>query len=98
MCLAVPVRVAAVADAEGLMVAVARPGQEPSAWQEASAALVAEGDDLAALVGRWVVVHTGYVMDVLDDADALSRLAMFAAIDGQAVDDARLRPPADPIG
>lgn len=94
MCLAVPVQVVAVIDAADCLVAVSDGGP----WHEVSAALVAPPADPADLVGVWVVVHTGHIMEILDDGDALSRLAMLAAISGQDVDDTAIRPPPDQAG
>lgn len=94
MCLAVPVQVVAIADEPTAQVVV-RQGDRRG---EACAALVTPPGGLVALVGAWVVVHTGYILEILDDGDARSRLAMFAAIDGQAVEDAAIRPPADLAG
>ena len=48
-----------------------------------SAALsIASVADLAALVGRWVVAHSGFVLQILADDDAQARLALFVAMDG----------------
>ena len=85
MCIAVPVKIVAVLnEAESLVLVEGTDGRE-----EVCAALVCDGSDL---LNRWAVVHSGFVLSLLDDADARSRLAFFAAMDGVAVDDAALRP------
>ena len=44
--------------------------------------IAASDADLAALVGRWVVAHSGFVLQILADDDAQARLALFVAMDG----------------
>ncbi|MGQ9371034.1 HypC/HybG/HupF family hydrogenase formation chaperone [Azospirillum sp. ST 5-10] len=80
MCIALPVQIVAVTDPRAPSVAVqGRHGRD-----EVSAALVAPpGGDASALLGRWAVVHAGFILSLLDEADARSRLAVFAAMDGE---------------
>lgn len=89
MCIAVPVKVCEVLDPQrGLVIVEGAHGRE-----QVNAGLIAEGADaLAALIGRWVVVNTGFVLSVLEDEDARSRLDIFAALDGQEVADDAFRP------
>lgn len=77
MCIALPRRVAAIVDRAGLRVEVG----EGEGRETVSAVLVAAGD-LDRLLGRFVVAHAGFVLEVLDEEDARSRLAVFAALDG----------------
>lgn len=90
MCIALPVRVVAILDEGNLTVAV-EGGSERR--EEASAALVAQGAaELAALPGRWALVHAGYLLSLIDEREARSRLAVFAAMEGLPVTDEALRP------
>lgn len=86
MCIALPMLIVAVIDAEAGLVAV-EPGEGVSAdrggREEVSAALIAEGREAtAALVGRWGLVHAGFLMETIEADDARERLAVFAAMDG----------------
>ncbi|HXP96222.1 MAG TPA: HypC/HybG/HupF family hydrogenase formation chaperone [Telmatospirillum sp.] len=85
MCIAVPVKIVTVLnETESLVLVEGTNGRE-----EVCAALVSDGTNL---LNRWAVVHSGFVLSLLDDEDARSRLSIFAAMDGVAVDDAALRP------
>jgi hydrogenase expression/formation protein HypC len=82
MCLALPMRITAV---EGPLATIASPGLE----QRASLMLVPE-----AQVGDYVLVHAGFAISVLDEAEANETLELlreiidFGAADGVAADDA----------
>jgi hydrogenase expression/formation protein HypC len=82
MCLALPMRIIAV---EGPLATIASPGLE----QRASLMLVPE-----AQVGDYVLVHAGFAISVLDEAEANETLELlreiidFGAADGVAADDA----------
>lgn len=58
MCLALPMRIVAV---DGALATIAAEGLE----QQASLALVPE-----AVVGDYVLVHAGYALSVIDEAEA----------------------------
>jgi hydrogenase expression/formation protein HypC len=89
MCIAVPVKIVDILDDTDFIVQV----ESSHGRGEVCATLVAEsGRGVADLLGRWAIVHSGYVLSLLDDQDARSRLAVFAAMDGLAVDDASLHP------
>lgn len=89
MCIAMPVKVAEILDLPRGIVAV----EGGNGREEVNAGLVADSPAAVGdLLGRWVVTHVGFVMSVLDEADAQSRLAVFAALDGLAVPDEALRP------
>jgi hydrogenase expression/formation protein HypC len=81
MCLALPMRVTAV---DGELATIASAGLE----QRASLMLVPE-----AKVGDYVLVHAGFAISVLDEADAqetlelLRKISAFAADDGDEADD-----------
>jgi hydrogenase expression/formation protein HypC len=82
MCLALPMRITAV---DGTLATIATAGLE----QRTSLMLVPE-----AKVGDYVLVHAGFAISVMDEADANETLALlreiidFGADDGVAVDDA----------
>jgi len=82
MCLALPMRIIAV---DGELATISTAGLE----QRASLTLVPE-----AKVGDYVLVHAGFAISVLDEADANETLALlreidaFAPHDGDEADDA----------
>jgi hydrogenase expression/formation protein HypC len=81
MCIALPCRILAVIDAARLMVAVS--ADDGSAPQTVSAALVVTSDrPIAGLVGCFVLIHAGFAISLIDEAEARSRLQVFAALDG----------------
>jgi hydrogenase expression/formation protein HypC len=89
MCIAVPVKIVDILDETDFIVQV----EGSCGREEVCATLVAEdGQDAADFLGRWAIVHSGYILSLLDDEDARSRLAVFAAMDGLIVDDASLHP------
>lgn len=92
MCIAVPVKIVALLnDTEPTVMVEGSRGRE-----SANAALVAETlEDRNRLLGRWAVVHAGFVLSLMDEEEARSRLSIFAAMDGLPVDDAALRPNED---
>ncbi len=69
MCLAIPMRITAIEDG---VAAIAGDGLE----QRASLALVPD-----AGVGDYVLVHAGYALTVLDEAEARERLSLFAELE-----------------
>ncbi len=81
MCIALPCKIVAVIDAARLLVAVsADDGREP---ETVSAALVVTPDrPVAQLVGSFVLIHAGFAIAAIDEAEARSRLQVFAALDG----------------
>ena len=82
MCLAFPMRITAV---DGALATIATAGLE----QRASLMLVPE-----AKVGDYVLVHAGFAINVMDEAEAHETLELlreiidFGADDGVAADDA----------
>ena len=82
MCLALPMRITAV---DGALATIATAGLE----QRASLMLVPE-----AKVGDYVLVHAGFAITVLDEAEAnetldlLREISAFAVDDGAEADDA----------
>jgi hydrogenase expression/formation protein HypC len=72
MCLAVPLQVKRI---DGVMAEVEMGGVS----REISLALTPE-----AQVGDYVLVHTGFAISVLDEAEALETLALFAELEEAA--------------
>jgi hydrogenase expression/formation protein HypC len=81
MCIALPRKIIAIVDAARLLIAVsADEGGEP---ETVSAALVVtQGRPIAQLVGCFVLVHAGFAIAEIDEAEARSRLQVFAALEG----------------
>ena len=69
MCIAIPMRITAV---DGAMATTETDGLV----QTASLALVPE-----AVVGDFVLIHAGYALTVIDEAEAQERLELFAEWD-----------------
>ena len=76
MCLALPMRITAV---DGALATIATAGLE----QRASLMLVPE-----AKVGDYVLVHAGFAISVLDEAEANETLDLLREISAFAADDA----------
>ena len=75
MCLALPMRITAV---DGALATIASAGLE----QRASLMLVPD-----AKVGDYVLVHAGFAISVLDEAEANETLELFREIGAFAADD-----------
>jgi hydrogenase expression/formation protein HypC len=87
MCIALPYRIVAVADVARMLVAVA--GDDEAEREVVSAALVVTpGQTVEQLVGAFALVHAGFAISLIDEADARSRSQVFAALnDGrEAID------------
>ena len=71
MCLAIPGQVVEILDAEGSIARVDVAG----ATREVNVALLAwEGE--AVLPGDWVLIHVGFAMSRIDEAEAARTLAL----------------------
>lgn len=85
MCLALPMRIVAVEDADARTVRIEPASTiagDRAAVEIVSAALLADDDaSLATLVGGWGVAHAGFLLQILSDEDARSRLVLFEAMD-----------------
>ncbi|MBM7457106.1 hydrogenase expression/formation protein HypC [Oceanisphaera litoralis] len=81
MCLGIPARVVAMVDADaGLALA-----ETAGVRRQINIALLAlEGRDPSALIGEWVLLHVGFAMAVIDQAEASRTLALLAQIDSLA--------------
>lgn len=73
MCLAIPVRVEQFTGTDSAIVNLG------GVRKEISLALVEE-----VAVGDYVIVHVGYALQKLDEAEALQTLALFAEMNGHA--------------
>jgi len=69
MCLGIPGRITAITD-EGRLMAMA---EVSGVRREVSVACVA-GNDLAALVGQWALIHVGFAMALIDEDEAAKTL------------------------
>lgn len=69
MCLGIPGRITAITDAPRLMAMADVSGVR----REVNVACVA-GDDLAALVGQWALIHVGFAMSLIDEEEAARTL------------------------
>ncbi|RME16312.1 MAG: HypC/HybG/HupF family hydrogenase formation chaperone [Alphaproteobacteria bacterium] len=70
MCLGIPGQIVEITDAERM---VAR-AEISGVSREVNLACVAEGG-LEALVGKWVLIHVGFAMAVIDEDEAAKTLA-----------------------
>ncbi|CAO3424767.1 HypC/HybG/HupF family hydrogenase formation chaperone [Azospirillum endophyticum] len=78
MCLGVPARIVAIADA-GRMLAVADILGER---REVDLSCITEpGDPLSDHVGQWVLVHLGFALSRVEEADAWVTLDLLRQID-----------------
>lgn len=89
MCVALPMRIAEVVDPAARTVRLAPVGAlapDRARDEVVSAVLVADDEAaLAALVGGFGIAHAGFLLSLLDEEEARSRLAMFEAMDGGAL-------------
>lgn len=82
MCIALPCEVLAVTDEPKMMIAVGP--TDGGAREVVSAALIATpGQPMAQLVGSFVLIHGGFAISVIDEAEARSRQQVFAALRDQ---------------
>nr|WP_113868484.1 hydrogenase maturation factor HybG [Brenneria salicis]NMN92042.1 hydrogenase expression/formation protein HypC [Brenneria salicis ATCC 15712 = DSM 30166]RBP59500.1 hydrogenase expression/formation protein HypC [Brenneria salicis ATCC 15712 = DSM 30166]RLM29435.1 hydrogenase assembly protein HupF [Brenneria salicis ATCC 15712 = DSM 30166] len=70
MCLGIPGKVVAIADAEQQLAWVDVCGVR----REVNIALVADGIEGEQLIGQWVLVHVGFAMSRLDEEEAHATL------------------------
>ena len=78
MCLGIPGRITAITD-EGRLMAMA---EVSGVRREVSVACVA-GNDLAALVGQWALIHVGFAMALIDEDEAADDEAGLCAYVGE---------------
>jgi hydrogenase expression/formation protein HypC len=70
MCLGIPGRITAITNPDRLMAMAEVSGVR----REVNVACVM-GNDLGALVGQWVLIHVGFAMSLIDEAEAEATLA-----------------------
>ena len=77
MCLGIPGKIVSITDAEQQLGMVDVGGIQ----RAVSLSCVAEaGKDLNQLLNRWVLVHVGFAMSVIDEAEAKSTLAILTEL------------------
>ncbi|MDQ0503704.1 HypC/HybG/HupF family hydrogenase formation chaperone [Xanthobacter agilis] len=77
MCLGIPGRIVAVADEEAMLCVVDVSGVR----RTVDVVCVATPDaPLDTLVGRWVLVHVGFAMSVIDEDEAAATLKVLTEI------------------
>lgn len=77
MCLGIPARVVEPVDTNLQTVLVDNRGQV----QRVSSAMLLDGPDALPQPGEWVVVHLGFALSRMDDAEAQSVLASLEDLD-----------------
>ena len=73
MCLGIPGQIVEVSDAQGSLAVVDIGGVKRVVN---IAFIVDDGQPLASCVGTWVLVHVGFAMSRLDEAEAARTLAL----------------------
>lgn len=79
MCLGIPGKIVAITDAEGMLGTVEVSGIK----REVNLSCVVDGDP-NALIDKWALVHVGFAMCIIDDAQAKETLAALESM--QALD------------
>jgi hydrogenase expression/formation protein HypC len=69
MCLGIPGKITAITDEARLMAMADVSGVR----REVNVACIA-GNDLAALVGQWALIHVGFAMSLIDEDEAAKTL------------------------
>jgi hydrogenase expression/formation protein HypC len=78
MCLGIPGRITAIVDEQAMLAEVDVSGVR----RQVDVLCVAEtGKPLAELVGTWVLVHVGFAMSRIDEAEAQETLRLLASMD-----------------
>ena len=78
MCLGIPGRITAIVDEQAMLAEVDVSGVR----RQVDVLCVAEpGKPLAELVGTWVIVHVGFAMSRIDEAEAQETLRLLASMD-----------------
>lgn len=77
MCVCIPARVTAITDAANRLARVSVGG----ATREVSlACIVDEAHPVESCVGEWVLVHVGFAMSRIDEAEAHKTLELLSAL------------------
>lgn len=78
MCIGIPARIVELLDAECYLAIAELNGEKRSI---SIAALVDDEHSAESCVGEWVLVHVGFAVSRLDEAEALQRLALLNELD-----------------
>ena len=78
MCLGIPGQISEITDAAQLRAKVTVDG----AAREVSLAMLGLDAPTGAAVGDWVIVHLGFALSKIDEAEAMETLDALAALDG----------------
>ncbi len=78
MCLGIPGQVVAIVDEASQLASVDVCGVKR---QVNYACVLEEGAEAESLIGAWVLVHVGFAMSRIDEAEAQSTLALLAELD-----------------
>jgi hydrogenase expression/formation protein HypC len=81
MCLGIPGQIVAISDAENMLGIVDVCGVRREIHL---ACIVDDGHPIASCVGDWVLVHVGFAMSRIDEAEAAATLALLAEFGGIA--------------
>lgn len=83
MCLGIPGQITAIVDAANLLATVDIGGVKRAVN---IACIIADNEPLEQCIGTWVLVHVGFAMSRLDEAEAARTLALLAEL-GQLQDE-----------
>lgn len=90
MCLGIPARITAITDPERLLATAEVAGVR----REVSIALILEpGEAPESCLGTWVLVHVGFAMSRIDEAEAEATLAALDALGEAEAELAQLAAP-----
>lgn len=86
MCLGIPGQISNIVDVDKKLAVVNVSGIE----RQVSIAPIRDHapNDLSELIGSWVLVHVGFAMSVIDEAEAKATLALLEEL-GEAQDEIR---------
>jgi len=77
MCLGVPGQIETIIDAGNGLAWVSLSGVR----REVNISCVQTDADATALIGQWVIVHAGFALELLDEAEALRTLDLLRALE-----------------
>lgn len=78
MCLGVPAKIIAIADARRMLAVADILGER----REINLSCIAEaGDDMNGQIGQWVLVHLGFALSRVEEADARVTLDLLRQVD-----------------
>jgi len=77
MCLGVPGQIESIIDAGNGLAWVSLSGVR----REVNISCVQHDTDVSALIGQWVIVHAGFALELLDEAEALRTLELLQALE-----------------